>query len=64
MSRQAREWEPLVTAFFRSRADLFRREQTGSAMVDYSRAALTSMRKSGVTLQASGEEAFQVAPSA
>jgi hypothetical protein len=40
---------------------LFVRDRAG---VDYSRAALTSMNSSGVTLQAADEEAFQVAPSA
>jgi hypothetical protein len=63
MGRQAREWKRLLQRF-RSRADLFLEAKPGSATVDYSRAALTSMNKSGVTLQAAGEEAFQVAPSA
>jgi hypothetical protein len=58
--RQAREWERLVQRSF-APGPLFVRDRAG---VDYSRAALTSMNSSGVTLQAAGEEAFQVAPSA
>lgn len=48
MSRQARDWLG----------------KTGPAMVDYSCTALTSINGSGVTLQAAGEDAFQIAPSA
>jgi hypothetical protein len=40
---------------------LFVKDPAGA---DYSRAALTSINSSGVTLQAAGEDAFQVAPSA
>jgi hypothetical protein len=71
MSRQARESERLVQRsfapgpiYFALRIAISLPEQTGSAMVVYSRAALTSMNSSGDTLQAAGEEAFQVAPSA
>jgi hypothetical protein len=63
MGRQAREWERLVQRSL-APGPFVCQGKTGSAMVDYSRAALTSMNSSGVTLQAAGEEAFQVAPSA